>query len=327
MSSLTDIINTNESITQGSIYVSKKKNTLGTFNTLEGNDNKRSYKSVETFLSESLNTDGDGVQVGDSSDETYSDLSLNELYVIYKDKVALLDTALSSLSGSSTLYTNYGVYSDGGSNKYFYATDDGSTYTYKDIYQGSSTDSTLTSAAGSDSLTDDTLFPDSIGLTCGQMTETTSFPGGTDPSGTTDDEFQAPLDAVCNPYSDDSDENFKDAIILITQLNEIVSEMKSKVSGGTDDTLNIDDLDKTLKEYQARYNFMLKYKTSSAVAASNSDDITNNPGSLDEQSSGYLETESLKYDSARLIYVSLLLGSVIAGAVTVSAIVNTNTNQ
>ena len=72
---------------------------------------------------------------------------------------------------------------------------------------------------------------------------------------------------------------------------------------------------------------MLKYKTSSAVAASNSDDITYNPGSLDEQSSGYLETESLKYDSARLIYVSLLLGSVIAGAVTVSAIVNTNTNQ
>ena len=107
-----------------------------------------------------------------------------------------------------------------------------------------------------------------------------------------DNDDLAETDAVCNPFSSGAD-NFSKAILYITQLNKIVSEMKSKADG-TDDSLNIDDLDKSLKDYQARYNFMLKYKTSSAVAASNSDDISNKPGSLRDSSSGYLEAETLK---------------------------------
>ena len=175
--------------------------------------------------------------------------------------------------------------------------------------------------AGTESLTDSTLFPDSINLTCGLMQETDTLPGGSAPTAGANTDL-AETDAVCNPFSSGAS-NFSTAILYITQLSEIVSQMKSKASG-SDDSLNIDDLDKSLKDYQERYNFMLRYKTSSAVAATNSDDIRNKPGSLRESSSGYLEAESLKYDSARMLYISLLLGSVVAGAITVSTIINSN---
>ena len=318
MSRLSDISNINDSIVQGGIYEKQKNTTLGTFKKLEGNDNKTIYKSVETFLSDSLQTDGDGEQVGDDNDETYADLTLSELYKIYKEKVALLEDELSSLDSDGTLYTSSGIYDDG-SQKYFY-TEDSGTYTFQDLWKG---DDAMDTIAGTDSLTSSTLFPDSVNLTCGLMEETSTVSdvGGTAPTQGANTDL-ATTDAVCNPFSSGAS-NFSNAILYINQLNEIVAQMKSKASG-SDDSLNIDDLDKSLKDYQARYNFMLKYKTSSAVAASNSDDISNKPGSLRDSGSGYLEAESLKYDSAKMLYVSLLLGSVVAGAVTVSTIINSN---
>ncbi len=318
MSRLSDISNINDSIVQGGIYEKQKNTTLGTFKNLEGNDNKTIYKSVETFLSDSLQTDGNGDQVGDDNNETYADLTLSELYAIYKEKVELLEDELSSLDSDGTLYTSSGIYDDG-SQKYFY-TEDSGTYTFQDLYQG---DDAMDTIAGTDSLTDSTLFPDSVNLTCGLMPETDEVDdvGGTAPTEESNTDL-ATTDAVCNPFSSGAT-NFSDAILYINQLNEIVAQMKSKADG-SDDSLNIDDLDKSLKDYQARYNFMLKYKTSSAVAASNSDDISNKPGSLRDSGSGYLEAESLKYDSAKMLYISLLLGSVVAGAVTVSTIINSN---
>ena len=318
MSRLSDITNMNDSIVQGGIYQKQKNSTLGTFKKLEGNDNKSIYKSVETFLSDSLQTDGDGDQVGESNDETYADLTLSELYAIYKEKVELLEAELETLDSDGVLYTSSGIYNDN-SQKYFYTNDNG-TYSFQDIYQGDDMDT----IAGTDSLTSSSLFPDSINLTCGLMAETDDENGFGDsalPAQESNKDL-AETDAVCNPFSSGAS-SFSNAILYITQLNEIVSQMRSK-AGGTDDSLNIDDLDKSLKDYQARYNFMLKYKTSSAVAASNSDDISNKPGSLRDSSSGYLEAETLKYDSAKMLYISLLLGSVVAGAITVSTIINSN---
>lgn len=319
MSRLSDITNMNDSIVQGGIYQKQKNSTLGTFKKLEGNDNKSIYKSVETFLSDSLQTDGDGDQVGESNDETYADLTLSELYAIYKEKVELLEAELETLDSDGVLYTSSGIYNDG-DQKYFY-TEDSGTYSFQDIWQG---DHAMDTIAGTDSLTSSSLFPDSINLTCGLMEETddeNGFGESALPAQGTNSDLQE-TDAVCNPFSDGAS-SFSNAILYITQLNKIVSEMKSKADG-TDDSLNIDDLDKSLKDYQARYNFMLKYKTSSAVAASNSDDISNKPGSLRDSSSGYLEAETLKYDSAKMLYISLLLGSVVAGAITVSTIINSN---
>ena len=63
MSRLADVKNMNESIVQGDIYEKQKNLTLGTFKSLQGIDNKTIYKSIETFLSDSLQTDGDDEQV------------------------------------------------------------------------------------------------------------------------------------------------------------------------------------------------------------------------------------------------------------------------
>lgn len=319
MSRLADVKNMNESIVQGDIYEKQKNLTLGTFKSLQGNDNKTIYKSIETFLSDSLQTDGDDEQVGDN--ETYSDLSLSELYSIYKDKVELLEAELETLNNldDKSLYSSSGVYNDG-EQKYFY-TEVNDEFSFQNLWKGNNNPMNE-KAAEDDSLTDSEKFPDSINLTCGLMAETNDVNdvGGQAPTQETDD--LAKTDAVCNPFLSGAD-NFSKAILYITQLNEIVSQMRSKADG-SDDSLNIDDLDKSLKDYQARYNFMLKYKTSSAVAASNSDDISNKPGSLRDSSSGYLEAETLKYDSAKMLYVSLLLGSVVAGAITVSTIINSN---
>ena len=319
MSRLADVKNMNESIVQGDIYEKQKNLTLGTFKSLQGNDNKTIYKSIETFLSDSLQTDGDDEQVGD--DETYSDLTLSELYSIYKDKVELLEAELETLNNldNESLYSSSGVfnYND---KKYFYTQDGDGEFSFQNLWKGN--DAMNEKAAEDDSLTDSEKFPDSINLTCGLMAETNDVDDFGEQVPTQETYELAKTDAVCNPFSNGAD-NFSKAILYITQLNEIVSQMKSKANG-SDDSLNIDDLDKSLKDYQARYNFMLKYKTSSAVAASNSDDISNKPGSLRDSSSGYLEAETLKYDSAKMLYVSLLLGSVVAGAITVSTIINSN---
>jgi len=40
-----------------------------------------------------------------------------------------------------------------------------------------------------------------------------------------------------------------------------------------------------------------------------------------DDSSGYLEIEGLKYDSAKLLYIMLLLGTLILGGITVSRII------
>ena len=73
---------------------------------------------------------------------------------------------------------------------------------------------------------------------------------------------------------------------------------------------------------------MITYRVSSGIVdsqfGSGSIDLATPPSSSDDAAEGYLEIEGLKYDSAKMMYISLLLGSLIAGAVTVSTIIKSN---
>ena len=85
MSKLSDLKNVNEHINQGTLYQEKLSQTLGTFSILEDNEPDNTYGILEPFLAITQQTDGNDDEVG--SGAGYSDLSLNELYVIYKEKL------------------------------------------------------------------------------------------------------------------------------------------------------------------------------------------------------------------------------------------------
>jgi hypothetical protein len=158
----------------------------------------------------------------------------------------------------------------------------------------------------------DNSYSDAVLLTCGEMTLTNVASSGISvPEFTTAPNSDlSQNDSVCNPFSTGAD-NFKTAINLITQLNELVSVMKTKAGEG--DTSLMIDLDQTLSQAQNKYNSILQNK----LALHELQEV----GNINDDSSGYLEIEGLKYDAAKMLYVMLLLGTLILGGITVSRII------
>ncbi len=305
MSKLSDLKNVNEHINQGTLYQEKRRQTLGSFSTLEDNETENTYGILEPFLAIAEQTDGSDAQAGDGAG--YSDLSLNELYVIYQEKLSQLDETLNNLSDSNSLNSGFGVEYI---NQYMWFNDgDGGNHKINRYSHN------LTSSidhSNPPNFETDNSYSDAVLLTCGEMTlDVSSGYGAAVPTysaGSNSDLSRN--DSVCNPFDTGAD-NFKTAINLITQLNELVSVMKTKADEG-DTTLMI-DLDQTLSEAQNKYNSVVQNK----LASHEPEDETN----YSDDSSGYLEIEGLKYDSAKLLYIMLLLGTLILGGITVSRII------
>ena len=298
------------SLSQGSKFQEKKNSTLGGFSNLEGASKEPSTFSVlESFLPNELHTDADGSVLdaslnddGTSADYTgYSTQTLDELYTIFKAKAADLKTKLEffdnspSLASGGTTTTFGHIYTGGTLTD---GTDDG----YPRFVDHSSgtmktfSDSTITS----DNLGETDVVSDTIRLTCGNMaTDSTDQSSYTD-SGTIDTDSSG----VCNPFSSSDDqESFREIVVLIAQLNEIVEQMQSKFSNGESLTnVDGDNIDQTLADLQEKYASLLEKKQATT-------------------SSAYLESERLKYDSSKLVYLMLVLGSLILGVVVFTRII------
>jgi hypothetical protein len=344
MSKLSDIKLLNKSISQGSIYQINKKNTLGSFTTLEGVSKEPSHTSIESFLPNGSHTDENDARFQDSggNDARYEDLSLNELYEIYSGKIASLDQELKDFEplaattppapgDSSNEYQLYKATNTSGTH---YFTNDGTTYSAIPYFNTTLTPTTNTSPTDwtQDSTLSDTTTTDQVLLTCNNMPTTDHDSNSSGLSGSnlitaaidqaTDAEIKA---GICNPYTDGTDAgNYQDIINLIAQLNEIAEQMKIKMeaAGEESDTSigMIADVTENLDYYTSRFEYMLKYK----VRFSDITDVDTPPSSITDNSSGYLEIEGLKFESAQLLYMSLLLGTLVAGAVTVGAIIKSN---
>lgn len=299
------------SLSQGSKFQEKKNSTLGSFSNLESASKESSTFSVlESFLPNELHTDAEGNILDPSMNEDgateipysgYSTQSLDELYVIFKAKVAELKTKLEffdnspSLASGGTTTTFGHIYTGGTLTD---GTDDG----YPRFVDHSSgamktfSDSNITS----DNLGDVNMVSDTIRLTCGNMaTDSTDQSSYTD-SGT----IVTDSSGVCNPFSSSDDqESFREIVVLIAQLNEIVEQMQSKFNNGESLTnVDGDNIDQTLADLQDKYASILEKKRATT-------------------SSAYLETERLKYDSSKLIYVALVLGTLILGVVIFTRII------
>ena len=290
------------SLSQGSKFQEKKNSTLGSFSNLDGASKVPSTFSVlESFLPNELHTDADGSVLdaslnadGTSADYTgYSTQTLDELYTIFKAKAADLKTKLEFFDNSPALATDDTTFGH-----IYTGTADGYPR-YVDHSSGTLTtfsDSTITS----DNLTEVDMVSDTIRLTCGNMaTDSTDQTIYTD-SGTIDTDSSG----VCNPFSSSDDqESFREIVVLIAQLNEIVGEMQSKFSDGESLTnVDGDNIDQTLAELQEKYASLLEKKQATT-------------------SSAYLESERLKYDSSKLVYLMLVLGSLILGVVVFTRII------
>lgn len=307
MSKLSDLNNVNEHINQGTLYQEKRRQTLGSFSTLEDNENENTYGILEPFLAIVQQTDGSDDQAGTGAG--YSDLSLNELYVIYQEKLVKLDKALNDLSDNKSFNSGFGV-KHNSSDMWF---SDGAGGNHK-INRYSDAGNTTTNHASSPNFETDNSYSDAVLLTCAEMTLTNAAANSeaapTDYAAGSNTDLSL-NDSVCNPFSTSTGaDKFKTAINLITQLNELVSVMKTKAGEG--DTSLMIDLDQTLSEAQNKYNSVVQNK----VAFEPEDEIN-----YSDDSSGYLEIEALKYDSAKLLYIILVLGTLILGGITVSRII------
>ena len=344
MSKLSDIKLLNKSISQGSIYQINKKNTLGSFTTLEGVSKEPSHTSIESFLPNGSHTDENDARVQDSGGNgtRYEELSLNELYEIYSGKIASLDQALNDFEtpvstpapgDSSNEYQLYKATNTSGTH---YFSNDGTNYSAIPYFDTTLTPSTNTKPTDwtEDSTSDlsDTTTTDQVLLTCNNMPTTDHDGNNSGLSGSNlitaaiDSATDAQIKAgICNPYTNGTDAaNYADIINLIAQLNEIAEQMKIKMeaAGEESDTSigMIADVTENLDYYTSRFEYMLKYK----VRFSDITDVDTPPSSITDNSSGYLEIEGLKFESAQLLYMSLLLGTLVAGAVTVGAIIKSN---
>lgn len=291
------------SLSQGSKFQEKKNSTLGSFSNLDGASKVPSTFSVlESFLPNELHTDADGDALDlsqnssgvDISYSGYSTQTLDELYTIFKAKAADLKTKLEFFDNSPALATDNTTFGH-----IYTGTADGYPR-YVDHSSGTLTtfsDSTITS----DNLTEVDMVSDTIRLTCGNMaTDSTDQTGSYVDSGTIDTDSSG----VCNPFSSSDDqESFREIVVLIAQLNEIVGEMQSKFSDGESLTnVDGDNIDQTLAELQEKYASLLEKKQATT-------------------SSAYLESERLKYDSSKLVYLMLVLGSLILGVVVFTRII------
>jgi hypothetical protein len=341
MSKLSDIKLLNKSISQGSIYQINKKNTLGSFTTLEGVSKEPSHTSIESFLPNASHTDAANSRVQDSggSNVRYEDLSLNELYEIYSGKIASLDQALELFNPTAPDEgDNYVMTPTTSANNIAYTSDGGSTYLsipYNDAIASSIDGSVTMGEAGYDATLSDSNTTDQALLTCGNMPTDSGIPSSPTSHNLNTVDIQNAAESlikasICNPYtnstydSGNESTNFEDIINLIAQLNEIAEQMKIKMdaAGADSDTSigSIPDVTQTLDYYTSRFEYMLKYK----VRFSDITDVDTPPSSITDNSSGYLEIEGLKFESAQLLYMSLLLGTLVAGAVTVGAIIKSN---
>ena len=303
MSKLSDLKNVNEHINQGTLYQEKRRQTLGSFSTLEDNETENTYGILEPFLAITQQTDGNDDQAGTGAG--YSDLSLNELYVIYKEKLVELDKELNDLSGSKTLVSSFGSHVINFNGAIAWFSDGTNNHKIRRYSDSDVTDISVGHDINGPDFVTDNSYSDAVLLTCAEMSST-DISTNTTPSFDSD---LSEIDSVCNPFSTGAD-NFKTAINLITQLNELVSVMKTKAGEG--DTSLMIDLDQTLSEAQNKYNSVVQNKV-----AFEPEDETN----YSDDSSGYLEIEGLKYDSAKLLYIILVLGTLILGGITVSRII------
>lgn len=290
------------SLSQGSKFQDKKKSTLGSFSNLDGASKVPSTFSVlESFLPNDLHTDADGSVLdaslnadGTSADYTgYSTQTLDELYTIFKAKAADLKTKLEFFDSSPALATDtstFGHIYTGNSDGYPRYVDhsSGTLSTFSD------------SAVTSDNLGDVDMVSDTIRLTCGNMATDSTDQSSYSDSGTIDTD----VSGVCNPFSSSVDqESFREIVVLIAQLNEIVEQMQSKFSDGESLTnVDGDNIDQTLADLQDKYASLLEKKQATT-------------------SSAYLEAERLKYDSSKLVYLMLVLGSLILGVVVFTRII------
>ncbi len=298
------------SLSQGSKFQEKKNSTLGSFSNLESASKESSTFSVlESFLPNELHTDAEGNILDPSMNEDgateipysgYSTQSLDELYVIFKAKVAELKTKLeffdnspSLASGGDTTTTFGHIYteSNDGFPRYVDHSSNGSMKTFSN-----SSNSNITS----DDLGDVNMVSDTIRLTCGNMATYSTDQSSYTDSGT----IVTDSSGVCNPFSSSDDqESFREIVVLIAQLNEIVEQMQSKFNNGESLTnVDGDNIDQTLADLQDKYASILEKKRATT-------------------SSAYLETERLKYDSSKLIYVALVLGTLILGVVIFTRII------
>ena len=290
------------SLSQGSKFQDKKNSTLGSFSNLDGASKVPSTFSVlESFLPNELHTDADGSVLdaslnadGTSADYTgYSTQTLDELYTIFKAKAADLKTKLEFFDSSPSLARDTSTFGHiyTGSNDGYARYVDHSSGTMKTF-----SDSSITS----DNLGDVDMVSDTIRLTCGNMATDSTRKTSYSDSGTIDTESSD----VCNPFSSSSDqESFREIVVLIAQLNEVVEQMQSKFSDGESLTnVDGDNIDQTLADLQEKYASLLEKKQATT-------------------SSAYLESERLKYDSSKLVYLMLVLGSLILGVIVFTRII------
>lgn len=285
------------SLSQGSKFQDKKNSTLGSFSNLDGASKVPSTFSVlESFLPNDLHTDADGSVLDLSQNsagtdidyQAYSGQTLDELYTIFKAKAADLKTKLEFFDNSPSLATDDTTFG------HIYT---GNADTYPRYVDHSS--GTL-STFSDNNITSDNDVSDTIRLTCGNMATDSTDQSSYSDSGTIDTD----VSGVCNPFSSSVDqESFREIVVLIAQLNEIVEQMQSKFSDGESLTnVDGDNIDQTLADLQDKYASLLEKKQATT-------------------SSAYLEAERLKYDSSKLVYIMLVLGSLILGVVVFTRII------
>ena len=101
MSSLNDISNLNESLTQGGKYTSNKSDLLGSFTELKENANEVIHSTIEQFLPGHFDAVDDGTDTGNDVafvDTGNADISLNILIDNFKVLAGDFDTALTALT-------------------------------------------------------------------------------------------------------------------------------------------------------------------------------------------------------------------------------------
>ena len=204
MSSLNDISNLNESLTQGGKYTSNKSDLLGSFTELKENANEVIHSTIEQFLPghfDAVSDNGTDVSFVDTSN---MDISLNVLIDNFKDLADDFDKALTALTedtgyrktigGSGTYDLSFGyatedvlntegtlgIVSPDTNKIYFVSRVDGqeingtaktSNFQYSELI----TDVTNANAATDPSdFIDNANAPDHLQLTCGNLPELTA---------------------------------------------------------------------------------------------------------------------------------------------------------
>ena len=201
MSSLNDISNLNESLTQGGKYTSNKSDLLGSFTELKENANEVIHSTIEQFLPghfDDVSDNGTDVSFVDTSN---MDISLNVLIDNFKDLAYDFDQALTALKADggylrtigglgnydlsfgyatgtdiNTNLSSYSGYSspDTSSNIYFVSRVNDPSGNVAASFQYSKLIDHSSSLAADPSEFTDVNAPDHLQLTCGNLPEISS---------------------------------------------------------------------------------------------------------------------------------------------------------